>query len=389
MSEKTYFDFAATTPIDDRVIDAMLPFFNIKFGNPSSVHQFGQRAEYAVETAREILADFINADPEEIIFTSCGSESDNLAIRGTAFARRYQNNSLKTIYTSKVEHHAVSKTAEHLQKYFGFDVEWLPVDEFGVVDPKGLKNKIKADGAIVSVMHANNEIGSISDIQTIAENCATQGLPFHTDAVQSAGYLPIDVKKTPVAMVSLGGHKLYGPKGIGALYIRKGTPMLPAITGGGQENGLRAGTHNVPYIVGFAKAIELLKTERQARIDQLLPLRTRLIDVVLEKIAGSKLTGHPEKRLPHHASFVFKDVDGNLLLSMLDEKGFACSSGSACKTGNPEPSEVLTEIGLEREWSLGSLRVTLGTSTTREQVDHFLSILPNMIDQNRLLTLRK
>lgn len=389
MSEKTYFDYAATTPIDDRVIDAMLPFFNIKFGNPSSVHQFGQRAEYAVETAREILADFINADPEEIIFTSCGSESDNLAIRGTAFARRYQNNSLKTIYTSKVEHHAVSKTAEHLQKYFGFDVEWLPVDEFGVVDPKGLKNKIKADGAIVSVMHANNEIGSISDIQTIAENCATQGLPFHTDAVQSAGYLPIDVKKTPVAMVSLGGHKLYGPKGIGALYIRKGTPMLPAITGGGQENGLRAGTHNVPYIVGFAKAIELLKTERQARIDQLLPLRTRLIDVVLEKIAGSKLTGHPEKRLPHHASFVFKDVDGNLLLSMLDEKGFACSSGSACKTGNPEPSEVLTEIGLEREWSLGSLRVTLGTSTTREQVDHFLSILPNVIDQNRSLTLRK
>lgn len=389
MSEKTYFDFAATTPVDERVVEAMLPYFNEKFGNPSSVHLYGQRAEYAVETAREIVADYINAEPEEIIFTSCGSESNNLALRGVALARRHHANGTNIIITSKVEHHAVSKTAEQLRQFFGFGIDWLPVDDFGVVNPRTLKNKLNSSVALVSLMYANNEIGSINDIQTMAELCAKNNIPFHTDAVQAAGYLPLDVKKTPIDLVSLGAHKLYGPKGVGALFVRNGTKILPTITGGGQENGLRAGTHNVPYIVGFAKAIELLKAERQARIEHVEPLRNHIIEGVLEKISGSKLTGHPENRLPQHASFVFKNVDGNLLLSMLDEKGFACSSGSACKTGNPEPSEVLTEIGLEREWSLGSLRITLGTTTTKDQVDHFLAILPNIIDLNRSLTAKR
>ena len=389
MSEKTYFDFAATTPVDERVVEAMLPYFNEKFGNPSSVHLYGQRAEYAVETAREIVADYINAEPEEIIFTSCGSESNNLALRGVALARRHHANGTNIIITSKVEHHAVSKTAEQLRQFFGFGIDWLPVDDFGVVNPRTLKSKLNSSVAMVSLMYANNEIGSINDIQTMAELCAKNNIPFHTDAVQAAGYLPLDVKKTPVDLVSLGAHKLYGPKGVGALFVRNGTKILPTITGGGQENGLRAGTHNVPYIVGFAKAIELLKVERQARIEHVEPLRNHIIEGVLEKISGSKLTGHPENRLPQHASFVFKNVDGNLLLSMLDEKGFACSSGSACKTGNPEPSEVLTEIGLEREWSLGSLRITLGTTTTKDQVDHFLAILPNIIDLNRSLTAKR
>ena len=389
MSEKTYFDFAATTPVDERVVEAMLPYFNEKFGNPSSVHLYGQRAEYAVETAREIVADYINAEPEEIIFTSCGSESNNLALRGVALARRHHANGTNIIITSKVEHHAVSKTAEQLRQFFGFGIDWLPVDDFGVVNPRTLKSKLNSSVAMVSLMYANNEIGSINDIQTMAELCAKNNIPFHTDAVQAAGYLPLDVKKTPVDLVSLGAHKLYGPKGVGALFVRNGTKILPTITGGGQENGLRAGTHNVPYIVGFAKAIELLKAERQARIEHVEPLRNHIIEGVLEKISGSNLTGHPENRLPQHASFVFKNVDGNLLLSMLDEKGFACSSGSACKTGNPEPSEVLTEIGLEREWSLGSLRITLGTTTTKDQVDHFLAILPNIIDLNRSLTAKR
>lgn len=382
MSEKTYFDYAATTPVDERVVEAMMPYFSTKFGNPSSVHRYGQRAEYAVETAREIVADYINAEPEEVIFTSCGSESNNLALRGVAQAMRELKNAT-TLLTSKVEHHAVSKTAEQLGKHYGFKVHWLPVDEFGIVHARQVKNSLTSETAIVSVMYANNEIGSINDIQKIAETCKNAGIPFHTDAVQAAGYLPLDVKATPVDLISMGAHKLYGPKGIGALFVRKGTPLLQMLTGGGQENSMRAGTHNVPYIVGMAKAIEILKAERQSRIDALRPLRDRLISGVLNSVPGSKLTGHPESRLPQHASFVFKDVDGNLLLSQLDEQGYECSSGSACKTGNPEPSEVLSEIGLERDWSLGSLRITLGSDSKKEDIENFIKYMPSIIEKNR------
>ena len=359
MDNPIYLDYAATTPVDPRVLKAMLPFFNKTFGNPSSVHRYGQQAEAAVESARETVAAVLNCLPDEIVFTSCGSESDNLAIRGTALAMR-EKTGANRILTSRAEHHAVSKTADQLEKHYDFQVDWLDTDETGMVSPETVEKAISKDTAIVSVMYANNEIGTINPVTEIASICRDHHIPFHTDAVQAAAYLPVDVRSLGVDMMSLGAHKFYGPKGVGVLYVRKGTPILPVQTGGGQESGLRAGTQNVPYIVGFAEALRLTDEEREGRIDHVRKLRDRIIGTVLEEIPDSCLTGHPINRLPNHCSFAFKDMDGNLLLTLLDAAGFACSSGSACKTGNPEPSEVMTAIGLSREWGLGSLRVTLG-----------------------------
>lgn len=380
-----YLDYAATTPVDSRVLDAMLPYFRESFGNPSSVHRYGQRAEAALEEARETVAAALHCRPDEIIFTSCGSESDNLALRGGAQAM-LEKTGRKWILTARTEHHAVSKTAEQLAAHYGFCLEWLEVDEHGLVTPEIVEKALCDETAIVSVMYANNEIGSINPVKEIAEICHRHGALFHTDAVQAAAYLPVDVADLGADLISLGGHKFYGPKGVGALYVRKGTPLLAHLTGGGQEYGLRAGTSNVPYIVGFAEALRLSVEEREQRSAHVKPLRDRLIGTVLEEIPESRLTGHPEKRLPNHASFVFKNVDGNMLLQMLDAAGFACSSGSACKTGNPEPSEVITALGLSREWGLGSLRVTLGSGTTTEQVETFLKTLPPLIEKVRGLT---
>jgi cysteine desulfurase len=380
-----YLDYAATTPVDSRVLNAMLPYFRESFGNPSSVHRYGQRAEAAVEESRETIAAALHCQPDEVIFTSCGSESDNLALRGAALAMS-EKSDRKWILTSRTEHHAVSKTAEQLAEHYGFPLEWLDADEYGTVRPETVEKALCDNTAIVSVMYANNEIGTINPIKEIAEICHQHGALFHTDAVQAAGYLPVDVTELGADLISLGGHKFYGPKGIGALYVRKGTPLLPHVTGGGQEFGLRAGTSNVPYIVGFAEALRLAVEERDERVLHVKPLRDRIIGTVLEEISNSRLTGHPELRLPNHASFALKDVDGNLLLQMLDAAGFACSSGSACKTGNPEPSEVVTAIGLSREWGLGSLRVTLGSGTTPEQVDAFLQALPSLVEKARGLT---
>jgi cysteine desulfurase len=380
--EKTYLDYAATTPVDKRVLEAMLPYFSETFGNPSSVHRYGQQAEAAVDNARETVAALLNCRPDEVIFTSCGSEADNLALRGAALAAR-EKNGTKGILTSKAEHHAVSKTTEQLEKYYGFQVKWLELDKHGLVTPEAVEKAISGETVIASVMYANNEIGTINPIKEIAEVCRQHGVLFHTDAVQAAAYLHVDVQALGVDLLSLGGHKFYGPKGIGALYVRKGTPLIPAQTGGGQEFGLRAGTQNMPYIVGFAEALRLTVQERKARVEHVSPLRDKIIGTVLEEIPDSQLTGHPEKRLPQHASFVFKNVDGNLLLTLLDAAGFACSSGSACKTGNPEPSEVMSAIGLSRDWSLGSLRVTLGSGTTPAQVDAFLKALPSLVEKAR------
>ena len=382
-----YLDYAATTPVDSRVLDAMLPYFRESFGNPSSVHRYGQRAEAAVEESRETVAAALNCHPAEIIFTSCGSESDNLALRGAAQAMS-ERAGCKWILTAQTEHHAVSKTAEQLAEHYGFSLEWLEVDEYGMVRPETVEKAICDNTAIVSVMYANNEIGTINPIKEIAEICHQHGALFHTDAVQAAGYLSVDVTELGVDLVSLGGHKFYGPKGIGALYVRKGTQLLPHLTGGGQEFGLRAGTSNVPYIVGFAEALRLAVEEREERVAHVRPLRDRLIGAILEEIPDARLTGHPESRLPNHASFALKGVDGNLLLQMLDAAGFACSSGSACKTGNPEPSEVMSAIGLSREWGLGSLRVTLGSGTTAEHVDSFLKALPSLVEKVRNLNRR-
>jgi cysteine desulfurase len=384
--KRIYLDYAATTPVDWRVLNAMLPYFSETFGNPSSVHRYGQQAEAALDEARQRLAKGLNCVPEEVIFTSCGSESDNLALRGAALAGRERDKNL--IVTSKLEHHAVSKTAEQLAEHYGFEVIWLESDQYGMIHPEEVEKALNDHTALVSLMYANNEIGTINPIAEIAAICRQHGVPFHTDAVQAAAYLPADVGQLGVDLLSVGAHKFYGPKGVGALYIRKGTKLYPSQTGGGQEFGLRAGTQNVPYIVGMAEAFRLAQEERQPRNEHLRPLRDQIIGTVLEEIPDSRLTGHPELRIPNHASFVLKGVDGNLLLTLLDAAGFACSSGSACKTGNPEPSEVMTAIGLSREWGLGSLRVTLGVHSTAEQVESFLNVLPGLVEKARGLNRR-
>jgi cysteine desulfurase len=379
-----YLDYSATTPVDPRVLDAMIPYFTGSFGNPSSVHRYGQAAEAAVESARETVASILNCQPEEIIFTSCGSESDNLALRGAAYAMR-EKTGAKWMLASRTEHPAVTKTIKNLEKYEGFQAEWLDVDEQGRVTPEIVSQAVCNETAVVSVMYANNEIGTINPIREIAEICRSNHILFHTDAVQAAAYLPVDVQALGVDMKSLGGHKFHGPKGIGVLYVRKGTPLVPHMTGGGQEAGLRAGTQNVPYIVGFAEALRLADEEREQRAAHVQPLRDKIIGTVLETIPDSRLTGDITSRLPHHASFAFRHVDGNLLLTLLDAAGFACSSGSACKTGNPEPSEVMNAIGLSRDWGLGSLRVTLGKDTQPEHVQSFLSVLPGLVEKARTL----
>ena len=378
-----YLDYAATTPVDERVLAKMMPYFRDSFGNPSSIHRFGQKAEAAVDEAREKVASVLGCRPDEVIFTSGGSEADNLALRGTMVANKA---SAKWLLTAKTEHPAVSKTAIQLEKEYGFPLEWLDVNEHGVVTVESLSKAICNDTTMASVMYGNNEIGTINPIADLAKVAKSNNVLFHTDAVQAAAYLDVNVNKLGVDLVSLGGHKFYGPKGVGALYVRKGTKLVPHLTGGSQESSLRAGTHNVPYIVGFAEALSLAAEEREARTAHVKPMRDHIIGTVLETISDSKLTGHPEQRLPNHASFVFKNVDGNLLLQMLDAAGFACSSGSACKTGNPEPSDVITALGHSHDWALGSLRITLGTGTTPEHVESFLQALPSLVEKTRSLS---
>ena len=344
----------------------------------------GQQAENALESARETVASLLNCRPNEVIFTSCGTESDNLALRGIAFFER-QGRNANHILISPVEHHAISHTAQQLQRRFGFEVDILPVDRSGQVNPEIVADHIRHDTAVVSIIYGNNEIGTINPIQEIGEICKKKNIPFHTDAVQAAAYLPVNVQLLNVDSMSIGAHKFYGPKGVGALFQREGLQLLPTQTGGGQENARRAGTQNIPYIVGMAEALRLVSEEREANIRHIQPLRDRLIGTILEEIPDAELTGHTSQRLPNHASFVFRGIDGNKLLMALDMAGFACSSGSACKTGDPEPSNVLIAIGLTRDWALGSLRVTLGRNTLPADIDHFLGVLPVIISRLRNL----
>ena len=383
MNTHTYLDYGATTPIDERVLTVMLPHLKSTFGNPSSLHYWGQQAERVLGQSRRSMAELLGAEPDEIIFTSCGSESDNLALRGGAFARRNAGG-CNRILISPIEHPAVSNTARQLQEQSGFEVETLPVDKTGQILVEELESLLGADVALVSVMAANNEIGTLNPIQEIGALCQEQGIPFHTDAVQYGSHFALDVSKLPVDMISLGAHKFYGPKGIGALYVRRGTPLLPVQTGGSQEYGKRAATENVPLIAGMAKAFQLVQEEASQRRKHLTSLRDEIIQKVLAAIPDSQLTGAPGKaRLPNHASFVFLDLDGNLLIQVLDSEGYACSSGSACKTGNPKPSSVLTPLGFSPDWALGSLRITLGKDTTPEEVDQFLRILPGCVARVR------
>jgi len=382
MTNPVYLDYAASTPVHPRVLDVMLPYFNEYYGNPSSVHHFGQLAEAGVDTARETVAECIGCNPEEIIFTACGTESDNLAIRGAALAER-ERRGANHILISPVEHHAVTHTARQLAKHFGFELELLPVDEFGIVDPVALSERIRSDTALVSIIYANNEIGTINPIHDLAAVCRERNVVFHTDAVQAAAHIPLNMGKLGVDLLAIGAHKFYGPKGVGALYARSGTTLLPHQTGGGQESNRRAGTLNVPYIIGLAEALRIANEESDIRAHRLIPLRDRLIEEVFSSIPDSRLSGHPTHRLPNHASFTFNNADGNLLLTLLDASGFACSSGSACKTGNPEPSDVLLALGMEPAWALGSLRVTMGESTTSEVIENFLRVLPGLVEKAR------
>lgn len=379
---RVYLDFAATTPVDPRVLDAMLPFFTQTFGNPSSVHMPGQEAEAAVEDARLGVSAVLRCRPEEIVFTSGGSESDNFALRGTALAERARRGADR-ILTTPVEHDAVLRTARQLAESFGFKLDLLPVDRHGRVDPNDLQRHLLPETAVVSIIYANNEIGTINPIAELGRLCRDRGIPFHTDAVQAASQLPVSVDELNLDLMSIGAHKFYGPKGIGALYIRDGQHPLPVLTGGGQEASRRAGTHNVPLIAGLAKALFLTASERSRHNERFQSLRDRLIQTVPDRIPDVRVTGNPTDRSPNHASFVFEGVDGNALLAALDQAGYACSSGSACKTGDPEPSDVLTAIGIERDWALGSLRVTVGRSTSPEQIEGFLEILPPIVARLR------
>lgn len=383
-TDRIYLDYAATTPVDERVLAVMLPYFRDLFGNSSSVHLYGQQAEAALEEARQTVAGLLHSNSDEVVFTACGTESDNLALRGAALAQAEQGR--RHILISPVEHHAVLHTARQLADLFGFDLQELPVDAYGRVDPQDVQAALRPTTALVSVIYANNEIGTINPIAEIGRICRQAGVIFHSDAVQAAAYLPMNVEVDQVDLLALGAHKFYGPKGAGALYVRQGTTLVPVLTGGKQEGGLRAGTQNTPYIAGLAEAFKLTQENISQRARQLIPLRDRLIGAVLGEIPRSRLTGHPDERLPNHASFVFEDVDGNTLLQMLDVAGFACSSGSACKTGSPQPSEVLTALGLSPAWALGSLRITLGQVTTPDQIEAFLRVLPGAVARARALS---
>jgi cysteine desulfurase len=386
MSDPIYLDYAATTPVDPRVLEAMLPYFGGDFGNPSSVHHFGRRAEAALERARRDVAEALHCMPREIIFTSCGSESDNLALRGAALAAR-EGRGANHLITTPLEHSAVIATARHLRDHFGFELTELPVDRDGRLSPDDVARAIRPDTALVSVIYANNEIGTISPVADIAAACSERHVPLHTDAVQAASQLDLDVRKLGVSYMALGAHKFYGPKGVGALFVRQGSPLLPTQTGGSHEYGLRAGTQNVPYIVGLAEALKITVAERERHNARFRVLRDRLIEGLLRSIPECQLTGHRTERLPNHASFVFRGVNGNDLLMHLDLAGIAASSGSACKTGDPEPSDVLLALGLPPEWALGSLRLTVGRLTTEAHVDRVLEVLPGLIEKLRALEL--
>ncbi len=372
-------DHAATTPVDEEVLKAMQEFFSKKFGNASSLHSWGREAREALEESREKVAKLINADANEIVFTGSGTESDNLAIKGIAYKHRKGH-----VITSKIEHPAVLETCKYLEKK-GFDVTYLPVDKYGLVDPKQVEEAIRDDTILISIMHANNEIGTIEPIEEIGKIAKKHGIPFHTDAVQSVGKIEVDVKKLNVDLLSMSSHKIYGPKGVGALFIKHGIKIEPILHGGGHEYGLRSSTENIAGIVGFAKACELAKKRLHEDAEKMKKLRDKIIKETL-KIEESYLTGHPEKRLPNNASFYFKGIEGESLVLMLDAKGIATSTGSACSSKKLQASHVLLAIGIKPEDAHGSLRVTLGRENSEEEIDYFLEVLPQVVEELRKIS---
>ncbi len=378
---RIYMDHSATTPVDPQVIQAMISTLTDSFGNPSSIHSFGQEAHKLIQKARKQVAGLIGADSEEIVFTSGGTEADNMAIIGTAKDRMGRG---RHIITSQIEHHAVLDTCRQLEKE-GFEVTYLPVNWFGEVDPETLARAIRPDTILISIMHANNEIGTIQPIATMGRMARDKGIIFHTDAVQSVGRIPVDVKSLSVDLLSLSGHKFYGPKGTGALYVRSGTRLTPLLFGGGQERKWRSGTENVPGVVGLGLAAELARQHLPERSQHLGKLSQTVIDRILAEIPQAYLTGHPQKRLPGHASFVFQAVEGAAMLVFLDAEGIAVSGGSACTSNSFDPSHVLTALGLNKDAAHSSLRISLGKDNTLEDVERLMEVLPGIIERQRLL----
>jgi cysteine desulfurase len=376
-----YLDHAATTPADKRVVEEMLPYFTEYFGNPSSVHSFSRKAKDAVSRSREIVASFIGSEPEEIVFTSGGTESDNAALKGVAYGRREKGDH---IITSKIEHHAILESCRFLERQ-GYRVSYLPVDKCGMVDPDDVRNAITDKTILVSVMHANNEIGTIQPIKEIGKIAVEKGVYFHVDAVQTIGHIPVNVNDLNLDILSSSAHKLYGPKGVGFLYVRKGTKMNSFMHGGDQEKGRRASTHNVPGIVGFGKAIELAGQEMKGEMEHLTPLRDHFVKGILERIDQSFLNGHPARRLPNNVNISIPYLESEFVLMGLDRAGVACSAGSACTSTSMEPSHVLMAIGVSPEVANGSLRFTMGRQTTRDDVDYVLEVLPGIVAKLRAM----
>lgn len=379
--KKIYLDYAATTPVDPRVLKAILPYFTEKFANPMSLHSFGQEAKIALEESRKKIAGFMGANPKEIIFTSSATESNNLALKGIVSA-----NKGKHIIISPIEHPCIAESGEWLEKQ-GVKVDRLKVDKYGLIDLDDLKNKITKDTVLVSVIHASNEIGTLQPIDKIGEICREKGIYFHTDAAQSFGKIPFDTKKMDyIDLLTASSHKMYGPKGIALLYVRDGVKISPILHGGGQERGLRSSTSNIPAIVGFGKACEIAKKEMEKDNLRMKEMRDRLISKILEKIPNSHLNGHPVKRLPNNANIRFDFIEGESIVVQLDLLGIATSTGSACSSIKLEPSHVLMATGLKHQEAHGSLRVSLGKWTKESDINYLLKVLPSVIEKLRLIS---
>ncbi len=382
MSKYIYMDNAATTEMRDEVLEVMLPFLKENYGNPSSTYSLGVKSKTAIEEAREAIAARINAKPREIYFTSGGSEADNWAIKGVAYANKDKG---RHIITSKVEHHAVLHTCEYLEKQ-GFDVTYLDVDKYGMVDPEDLRAAIRPDTILITIMYANNEVGTIMPIEEIAAIAKENKIYFHTDAVQAIGSIDIDVEALNIDMLSMSAHKFHGPKGIGVLYIRTATKIDPLIIGGGQERSRRAGTENIASIVGMAKALEIAYANKDARNEKLVQLRDMFIDKILKNIKYTRLNGHPSKRLPGNVNVSIEFIEGESMLLSLDMMGVAASSGSACTSGSLDPSHVLLAMGLAHEIAHGSLRLSISEETTEEDIDYVVESLIKIVDRLRMMS---
>ena len=380
---KVYLDNSATTQVDRKVLEAMLPYFSEEYGNPNSLHAWGREARKGVDNARSQVAQLIGAEPKEVIFTGGGSEADNLAIKGAAWALKDKG---KHIITSSIEHHALLDTVKWLGKN-GYDYTVLPVDETGMADPKELEAAIRPDTILTSIMYANNEIGTIEPVAELGEVCRRHGVLFHTDGVQATGHIKIDVKELPIDMMTMAAHKMYGPKGVGALYVRKGIKLIPVIHGGGQEFGVRSGTENTPGLIGFGMAAELAANRlASGEIDNEIRLRDRLIGGLTERIPEITLTGHRTKRLPYHASICVKYVEGEGMLLLMDAAGIGVSSGSACTSGSLEPSYVILALGLDHPTAHGSVRMTLSKDTNDEDINYVLEKFPPIVEKLRSLS---